>query len=56
MNLIQRLYCAFGTHVRSRGQARQEGSVFRSHCRGCGKPMVRTATGWVVETDRPDPS
>jgi hypothetical protein len=51
MHLIQLFYCAFGKHVRSRGHAHQDGAVFRSRCRGCGKPMVRTASGWRVDND-----
>ncbi len=50
MNLIQMLNCMRGKHLRSRGHAKYDGAVFRSRCRGCGKPMVRTAGGWVVES------
>ena len=49
MNLVQWLNCKRGKHVRSRGHARQDGDNFRSHCRGCGKPMVRTPQGWIVD-------
>lgn len=49
MHLFQLFYCALGRHVRSRGHAREEGGTFHSECRGCGKPMVRTAQGWVLE-------
>ena len=50
MNLVQWLNCKRGKHVRSRGQAWQDGLHFRPHCRGCGKPMVRTMNGWVVDS------
>lgn len=49
MNLIQMFNCARGKHVRSRGSAWQDGTSFRSVCRGCGVPMVRNVGGWVVE-------
>lgn len=54
MKLMQWLQCIRGNHHRSRGQARLDGAVFRSICRGCGKPMVRTPYGWILasEADR----
>lgn len=53
MNLIQLFNCVRGKHVRSRGHAWQDGPVFRSICRGCGKPMVRTQRGWEVQRTAP---
>ncbi|RYY22914.1 MAG: hypothetical protein EOP62_21910 [Sphingomonadales bacterium] len=56
MKLIQLFNCMRGKHHRSRGSAHDDGSVMRSKCRGCGKPMVRHMGGWkldsgVVKTD-----
>jgi len=53
VKLIQLFSCARGKHQRSRGHARQDGETFRSKCRGCGKPMVRTAEGWALDTRSP---
>lgn len=49
MGLIQMFNCARGKHMRSRGHAHEEGGAFRSRCKGCGKPMLRTIHGWIVD-------
>ncbi|MES2987040.1 MAG: hypothetical protein V4808_03955 [Pseudomonadota bacterium] len=51
MTLMQSFWCMLGKHERSRGQARDDGTIFRSICRGCRKPMHRTAKGWVIDAD-----
>lgn len=48
MNLIQFFQCLRGKHLRSRGQARDDGQAIRSKCVGCGKPMIRTLDGWQL--------
>jgi hypothetical protein len=49
-SLIQLFQCMRGKHERSRGKARQDDDAFRSECRGCGKPMLRTPRGWIIDT------
>ncbi|WP_066801482.1 hypothetical protein [Sphingomonas soli] len=49
MKLVQSIRCVFGRHARSRSHAWQDGAVFRSRCRGCGKPMHRERNGWIVD-------
>ena len=56
MGLIQSFNCMRGKHERSRGHARQDGNVFRSRCRGCGKPMLRTMSGWILDTASETPT
>lgn len=52
MKLMQSVKCVFGKHERSRSHAWQDGGVFRSRCRGCGKPMHRVpAGGWILDAD-----
>lgn len=46
MNLLQLPRCIFGQHHRDRRHARHDGWVVRSHCTGCGKPMVKDGDGW----------
>lgn len=46
MNLLQLPYCMLGTHHRDRRRAWYDGPVVRSHCTGCGKPMVKDGHGW----------
>lgn len=50
VKLMQLLNCVRGRHERSRGHAWQDGDIFRSKCRGCGKPMIRAYGGWVLDT------
>lgn len=49
MNLLQLSRCMFGVHQRDRHRARHDGSVARSFCTGCGKPMVKDSRGWHLE-------
>lgn len=49
MNLWQRVQCVVGSHERDRKRAHFDGEQFRSICSGCGKPMVKTRAGWIVE-------
>jgi len=49
MKLVQLFKCMRGKHERSRGQARQDGDIFRSQCRGCGKGMIRHRGGWILD-------
>ena len=39
--------CMFGKHRRGRrSHVWHDGSVYRSACRGCGRPMLRDRSGW----------
>jgi hypothetical protein len=38
-----------GTHHRDRRRAWYDGPVIRSHCTGCGKPMVKDGHGWHLD-------
>ena len=52
--VIGRVECVFGLHHRSRGQARDEGSIVVSACRHCGIAMVRSRNAgnkWTVKRD-----
>jgi hypothetical protein len=51
MNLLQLPRCMFGVHQRDRRRARHEGSVARSYCTGCGRPMIKDHRGWHLETE-----
>jgi hypothetical protein len=53
MNLLQPVYCLFGKHHRSRSRAWDDGSVYRSWCKGCGKPMIRDLDGWHLDLHPP---
>jgi hypothetical protein len=55
-SLLQPLYCLFGKHHRSRSRAWSDGTSFHSHCDGCGKPMIRGASGWSVDPNPPTSS
>lgn len=49
MNLLQRVQCMVGSHARDRKRAHFDGEQFRSVCSGCGRPMVKTPSGWAIE-------
>ena len=49
MNLLQLPRCLFGVHQRDRRRAWHDGPVVRSHCTGCGKPMVKDGHGWKLD-------
>ncbi|MCX8476660.1 MAG: hypothetical protein MT490_12750 [Sphingomonas sp.] len=53
MNLLQLPRCIFGQHHRDRPHAWHDGPVVRSHCIGCGKPMVKDSHGWHLASDVP---
>jgi len=50
MNLLQLPRCLLGSHRRDRRHAWYDGTVVRSHCTGCGKPMVKDTHGWHLDT------
>ena len=50
MNVWQRVRCVAGAHARERKRAHFDGEQFRSVCSGCGKPMVKAPSGWIVES------
>jgi hypothetical protein len=41
MALIQKLFCRFGFHVRSRKHAKRTEAGWKSVCWGCGEPMLK---------------
>ena len=47
--IVQRVYCMFGYHKRSRGAAHNDPDAVRSVCRGCGVPMIKRFQGWEVD-------
>jgi len=49
MDLLQLPRCVFGLHHRDRRHAWHDGPVVRSHCTGCGKPMVKDVHGWHLD-------
>jgi hypothetical protein len=50
MKLLQLPRCLVGNHQRDRRYARYDGPVVRSHCTGCGKPMVKDGQGWHLDS------
>jgi hypothetical protein len=50
MKVLQLLGCLRGKHLRSRSLARNDGTHIRSRCAGCGRPMVRTWSGWRLDS------
>jgi hypothetical protein len=54
MKLLQLARCLFGVHQRSRGRAWHDGSIVRSHCTGCGKPMRKDNQGWHLDEAAPE--
>lgn len=49
MNLLQLPRCVLGLHHRDRRHAWYDGPVVRSHCTGCGRPMVKDLHGWHLD-------
>src|SRR3546814_2732063 len=48
-NVLQLLRCRLGKHQRDRRAAWFDGSVWRSTCVGCKRPMYREFVGWGWE-------
>jgi hypothetical protein len=46
MKLLQLPRCLLGMHQRDRRRAWRDGPLVRSHCTGCGRPMVKDGRGW----------
>ena len=49
MKFWQLALCLLGRHDRDRRRAQFDGEVFRSVCRGCGRPMAKHAHGWIID-------
>lgn len=52
-NVLQLLRCQLGKHQRDRRAAWFDGSVWRSTCTGCGRPMYREFDGWHMSDEEP---
>lgn len=50
MQPLQGLLCFLGRHDRSGRSVLHVRGTFVATCRGCGKPMIRDAEGWRVQT------
>ena len=50
-NVFQLVWCRFGKHLRDRRAAWFDGSVWRSTCIGCKRPMYREFDGWHMADD-----
>jgi hypothetical protein len=46
--MMQRVKCLFGRHLPSRRRARETPDGRVSVCKGCGRPMMRAAAGWIA--------
>ncbi|RIA36761.1 hypothetical protein DFR49_4049 [Hephaestia caeni] len=54
-NVLQLFRCSFGKHQRDRRAAWFDGSVWRSSCVGCKRPMYREFDGWHLSDGEPPP-
>src|SRR3546814_9589058 len=54
-NVLQLLRCRLGKHQRDRRAALFDGSVWRSTCVGCKRPMYREFDGWHMSDGEPPP-
>lgn len=48
MDILQLARCAAGMHHRDRRNARYDGAILRTHCKGCGKPMEKIGLRWRI--------